>query len=106
MSNMIIIVPLNELGELEYENDVEKSENIERFVFSQAEYSELDTAGCFYELNQTFGVVLEEYEEDDILNGDLLQAYDIVKKYNSKFRVLEKAIQLAIDCGTSVHCFF
>lgn len=104
MSNSLIVVPVNKQGITDYETDVTKRDNLEEFDFPENEIVFLFDEGIVDILNDTFGIWIDEYEEEVIENKFLKETKKIIEKHKEKIPVFYSALQLAIEKDTEI-CF-
>lgn len=102
MGNSLIIVPINQQGVIDYETDLGKRENLKEFDFPEDEIDFLFNEWVVDVLNDTFGIRINEYEEEIIENEFLKETEKIVSKYKEKIPVFYNALQLAIEKDTEV----
>ena len=102
MGNSLIIVPINQQGIIDYETDLGKRENLKEFDFPEDEIDFLFSEGVVDVLNDTFGIWIDEYEEEVIGNQFLKETEKIVAEHKDKIPVLYSALQLAIEKDTEI----
>ncbi|MEE1247624.1 MAG: hypothetical protein UHU19_00015 [Lachnospiraceae bacterium] len=93
----------NDIGLSEYNNGVDCSENMAVHELPQAEFEELYKNGVFKKINESCGLMIDDYESEIINNDKLNICLDIISKIDSKVFLetlkdaKENGFALAID---------
>ena len=77
MSNSLIVIPIDQQGMADYETDISKRDNLKEFDFPKNEVEFLFDKGIVDVLNDTFGIWIDEYEEEIIKNEFLKETEKI-----------------------------
>ena len=102
MSNSLIVIPINSQGVTDYEMNIAKRDNLIEYDFPQYEIDFLLNEGIIDIFNATFGIWIDEYEEEIIENKFLRKTEEIVEKYKEKIPVFYNALKLAIKNDTEM----
>ncbi len=97
-----IVVPINEQGVWEYENDSSKRDNLEVFVLPKSEMSFIFREGIVDTLNAKFSIFIDEYEEEVIENKWLNETAEMIEKYKASLPVFYHALTLAREKNTEL----
>lgn len=97
-----LVVPINERGVLDYENDVSKVDNLTYFDFPNDEFDFLFREGIINKYNFDFDIMIDEHEEEIIQNQHLLKAREIVIPYKYNVPIFYQALELAIQRNTEL----
>ena len=102
MSNSLIVVPINQQGITDYETNIANRNNLAEFDLPENEINFLFDESIVYVLNDTFGIWIDEYEEEVIGNQFLKETEKIVAEHKDKIPVFYSALQLAIEKDTEI----
>ncbi|MDD6489459.1 MAG: hypothetical protein PUG48_06580 [Clostridia bacterium] len=97
-----LVVPINEQGIYDYENDVSKIDNLKCFDFPVDEFNFLLNNGIIDKYNLAFDIMIDEFEEDIIENKYLLKAKEIIIPYRKNVPNFYKALEFAIHQNTEL----
>lgn len=102
MSNSLIVIPVNQQGITDYETNIAKRDNLKEFDFPESEMRFLFDEGIVDVLNDTFGIWIDEYEEEVIGNQFLKETENIVAEHKDKIPVFYSALQFAMEKNTEM----
>jgi len=102
MSNSLIVIPIDQQGMADYETDISKRDNLKEFDFPKNEVEFLFDKGIVDVLNDTFGIWIDEYEEEIIKNEFLKETEKIISEHKDKIPVFYSALKLAMEKDTEM----
>lgn len=100
MKNRFLTVPLNRDGEKEYDQGIEESDNLKTYKLPEDEFKLLDSGGFFADLNNKFGLLIDDYESEVIPEKALNYAEFLLEQ--EKAPVFNAAVAEAKRNGTFV----
>ena len=85
MKDKTLVVPIDEQGILDYENDVTKIDRLKYFILSQKEFNSMISDGFFDLLNDKFDLWIDEYEEEIISNKYLISIKQLIESLGKNY---------------------
>ena len=102
MKDKTLVVPIDEQGILDYENDVTKIDRLKYFILSQKEFNSMISDGFFDLLNDKFDLWIDEYEEEIISNKYLISIKQLIESLGKNYSLFLTALNYAIECNTEL----
>ncbi|MCM1315668.1 MAG: hypothetical protein NC205_01495 [Prevotella sp.] len=102
MKDKTLVVPIDEQGVLDYENDVSKIDRLKYFILSRKEFDSMISDGFFDLLNNKFDLWIDEYEEEIIPNECLISVKQLIKSFGKIYPSFLTALNYAIECNTEL----
>ncbi|MDE6781364.1 MAG: hypothetical protein K2J40_07900 [Ruminococcus sp.] len=102
MKDKILVVPIDEQGVSDYENDVSKIDRLKYFILSRKEFNSMISDGFFDLLNDKFDLWIEEYEEEIIPNEYFASVKQMIKSFGKRYPLFLTALNYAIECDTEL----
>ncbi|MBD5465854.1 MAG: hypothetical protein HDR22_08570 [Lachnospiraceae bacterium] len=102
-----IRVPKDEKAMKDYDYGVQKKEQMEEIILSEAQYKILDDTGVFDKINEKCGIIIDDYEEEVLELDKIPIALEIVNQLinnneNKELIKLKRILSLAITYKTIV----
>ena len=102
MKDKTLVVPIDERGIYDYENDISKTDRLKFFVLSRKEFNSMMSDGFFDLLNNKFDLWIDDYEEEIISNEYLISVKQLIESYSRNYPDFFKALNYAIQCNTEL----
>lgn len=90
-----ISIPLNAVGEEEYNNGIEDTNNIKTFNLPDEEFNFLYTKGIFDDINNQCELLIDDYESETIDNSKISTCKEIISLFDEEIKTFKEAINLA-----------
>lgn len=102
-----IRVPKDDKAMKDYDYGVQKKEQMEEMILSEAQYKALDDTGVFDRINEKCDIIIDDYEEEVLKLDKIPLALEIVNQLmnsndNEKLIELKNILNLAITYKTIV----
>lgn len=102
-----IRVPKDDKAMEDYDYGVQKKEQMEEMILSEAQYKALDDTGVFDRINEKCDIIIDDYEEEVLKLDKIPLALEIVNQLinsndNEELIELKNILNLAITYKTIV----
>ena len=97
-----VVVPINEQGVFDCENDISKRDNLEVFVLPESEMLFIFHEGIADAFNSRFNTFIDEFEGEVIENKWLDEAAEMIEKHKTSLPVFYHALTLAREKNTEL----
>lgn len=97
-----LVVPIDEQGILDYENDISKVDKLKYFSLPYEEFNTMISNGFFDLLNDKFDLWIDDYEEEIIPNEYLVPIKELIKSLKNNYPSFSNALNYAINCNTEL----
>ena len=112
MKDRLIVVPTSKEAEQRLDYDKCTDSDLLEYNLNEKEFDELYDIGFFTELNDKLGLMIDDYESEEILEDKLKNLEDFMECYLGKnpknilLRNLNDLFQVAYEKRTGVFFFF
>ena len=112
MKSRIIAIPVSKEAKKRLDYDICMDNDLIEYHLNQSEFDELFNMGFFQELNNSLGVMIADYEWEEIPEDKLdrlkkfMEVYILKNQDNMVLRIINDFFQLAYKKNTGVFFFF